>query len=80
MAFRAFIKQANAWDFMQKMEKGIKIYVGSKAAHLFVGHNQRIAIARALCKKPQLLILDKATSALDRRNKMGIQQTLQKLL
>lgn len=59
------IKLAQLEDFVQAQPKGMDELIGERGLKLSGGEKQRIAIARALLDKPQILILDDATSNLD---------------
>ncbi|KAB1261609.1 Antigen peptide transporter 2 [Camelus dromedarius] len=61
----AAAQAARADEFIKEMEHGLSTDVGEKGSQLAVGEKQRLAIARALVRDPQVLILDEATSALD---------------
>lgn len=58
---------AQADDFIQTFPKGYNTYIEQGGTNVSGGQKQRLCIARALLKKPKILILDDSTSAVDTR-------------
>lgn len=69
-------REANAWGFILAMKDGLESQVGERGCRLSISQRQRIAIARAIVSKPKIFLLDDATSALNSRSEMFLQETL----
>ncbi len=70
---------SSAADFVKELPKGIDTIIGDRGIRLSGGERQRIVLARAILRKPTILVLDEATSALDSENEWKIQKSLEKL-
>ncbi len=70
---------ADANHFIKGMPDGYDTVVGERGVGLSGGQKQRISLARALLKKPSILILDDTTSAVDMETESYIQNQLKKL-
>lgn len=67
---------AEAHEFIEKLPQGYETIVGYRGASLSAGQRQRIALARALVRDPEILILDEATNAMDGLSEAAIVDTL----
>ena len=73
-------KAAGAHKFIMALPDGYATMVEDQGASLSVGQGQRIAIARAIVRKPDLFIIDEGTSSLDLKAEMHIHRSIQKLV
>ena len=76
--FNKVIEQANVLDIISRLPQKEETKIGENGIELSKGQKQRILIARAMYKNPEILILDEATSALDSENEKIIHDNLQK--
>ena len=72
-------KDASIHDFIVSLPDGYRTLIGERGMRFSGGERQRIALARAFLRNSPIVILDEATSSLDRHNEIEIQHSLHKL-
>ncbi len=70
------VKMAQAHDFLERTPDGYEARVGQGGINFSGGQKQRLSIARALVRKPEILILDDSTSAVDVATEAKIKEAL----
>jgi ATP-binding cassette subfamily B protein len=73
-------KLANADAFIRKLPDGYDTYLGAEGGNLSQGQRQLLTIARAVLANPKILILDEATSSVDTRTELHIQEAMKALM
>ena len=73
------LRQASVESLLARAEKGLDTVIGEGGVKVSGGEKQRLSIARALLRKPQLLVFDEATSSLDSLTEEEISQTIREV-
>src|SRR3970040_2861343 len=70
---------ASADEFLSRLARGLDTVVGDRGVLLSAGERQRLMLARALLRRPALLVLDEATNAVDAENEQRIRRAIDAL-
>jgi ABC-type multidrug transport system fused ATPase/permease subunit len=73
------LREAQLDEFVRTLPEGLDTMIGEAGVRLSGGQRQRIGIARALLRKPQVLVLDEATSALDTKTETAVMEAVEHL-
>ena len=73
-------KAVNAHDFIMKLEKGYDTELSERGGRLSIGQKQLLAFARTMVSMPKILILDEATSSIDTKTELLVQEGIEQLL
>ena len=76
---RAILADANCLDFVMRLPQGLDTPLNEGGASLSSGERQLLSIARAFARRPDIIILDEATSYIDSETENRIQEALQRL-
>lgn len=76
---REALSNAAALEFVDRLPARLDTVIGERGVRLSGGERQRLSLARALLRRPRVLILDEATSALDSENEERIYSAIQRL-
>lgn len=73
------LKYAQVWEDIERMPEGIYTIIGENGTVISGGQRQRIALARALYKEFELLVMDEATAALDMETEKAVIDSIRKI-
>ena len=76
----AAAKEAHSYSFIKKMPKGLDTYITEDGAVMSQGQKQLLCITRVMLCLPPMLILDEATSSIDTRTELQVQEAFDKLM